>query len=285
MLSITGVAPVLATLCLRRQVGRRCGFLWAFALAACLATGRTWVLGFESFCLGTAAAIGVIALYEHYRERLDLLTSLAIVASLALTFFCHLVPFAFAAGTITALSFTGPAQGRSRRMSWTIAIVLAASPLLFFYLHLSTASRAGLELDWRHLEGFHAVQMKSWLKLLGRADCINVIYASIPFTAFRVVNNRPGAAFWTSDAAGTVFTLILANPMVLMGVAVALEALRTAVVELRSKDYRRIGWLALGCGGILLALFMPDGTLRNGDSMPFRVMLLSLTMLVVYVSI
>jgi hypothetical protein len=57
MLSITGAAPILATLCLRRQVGRRCGFLWTLALAGCLATGRAWVLGFESFCLGTAAAL------------------------------------------------------------------------------------------------------------------------------------------------------------------------------------------------------------------------------------
>jgi hypothetical protein len=283
MLSITGVAPVLATLCLRRQIGRRCGFLWAFALAGCLATGRTWVLGFESFCLGTAAAIGVIALHERYRERLDLLTSLAIVASLTVTFFCHLVPWAFAAGTIGILSFTGPAPGRSRRVWWTIAILLAASPWLFFYLHLSPASRAGLELDWRHLEGFHPAEMKSWLKLLGRADCINVIYASIPFTGIRVVNSRPGAAFWTGDAANSVVTLILTNPMVLMAAAIALQVLRTAIVDLRSKDYRRIGWLTIGCGGILLALFMPDGTLRNGDSLPFRVMLLSLTMLIVYV--
>jgi hypothetical protein len=282
MLSITGIAPVFATLWLRRQVGRRCGFLWAFALAGCLATGRTWVLGFESFCLGTAAAIGVIALYERYRKRLDLFTSLAIVGLLTLTFFCHLVPWLFAAGTIGVLSLTGPAERRSQRISWTIAILLSASPWLFFYFHLSTASRAGLELDWRHLEGFHPAAMKSWLKLLGRADCVNVIYASIPFTAIKVVNNKPGEAFLTSGAAHTVFTLILANPMVLIGAAVALQALRTAVVELRSKDYRRIGWLGIGCGGVLLALFIPDGTLRNGDSMPFRLMLLSLTMLIVY---
>jgi hypothetical protein len=282
MLSITGVAPVLAMLCLRRQIGRHCGFLWTFALAGCLATGRTWVLGFENFCLGTAAAIGVIALYERYRERLDVLTSLALVASLTVTFFCHLVPWAFAAGTIGTLSFTGPAQGRSRRIWWTIAVLLAASPWLFFYLHLSPASRAGLELDWRHLDGFHPTEMKSWLKLLGRADCINVIYASIPFTASKVMNNTPGAAFWTGGAANTVFILILANPMVLIAVAVALQVLRTAIVEHRSKDYRRMGWLAIGCMGILLALFMPDGTLRNGDSMPFRVMLLSLTVLIVY---
>jgi hypothetical protein len=121
------------------------------------------------------------------------------------------------------------------------------------------------------------------LKLLGRADCVNVIYASIPFTAIKVVNNRPGGAYWTSDAANTVLALILANPMVLIGIAVTVHALRTAVVEIRSKDYRRIGWLAMGCGGVLLALFIPDGTLRTGDSLPFRLMLLSLTMLIVYV--
>jgi hypothetical protein len=283
MLSITGAAPVLATLCLRRQIGRRCGFLWTFALAGCLATGRAWVLGFESFCLGTAAAIGVIALYERYRERLGLLRSLAIAGLLTLTFFCHLVPWAFAAGTIGALSFTGPAQGRSQRFLWTGAILLAASPWLLIYWKLNAASRSGLELDWQHLEGFHPFGMRSWLTLLGRADCINVMSASIPFTASRVVNNRPGAAFWTSDFAYTVFALILVNPMVLMTAAVAVQALRTANVELRSKDYRRIGWLAIGLGGILLALFMPDGTGRTGNFVPFRLMLLSFTMLIVYV--
>ncbi len=283
MLSITALAPVLAILCLRRQIGRNYGFLWAFALAGCLATARTWVLGFESFCLGTAAAIGVIALYERYRERLDWLKSLAIVASLTVTFFCHLVPWAFAVGTIGVLSLTGPVLGRSRRIGCTAVILLASLPWLLFYLHMSTASQAGLELDWRHLAGFRPTAMKSWLKLLGRADCVNVTYASLPFTASRVVDNRPDSVLLTHGVAYTALVLILANPMVLMASAIALLALRTAVVELRSRDFRRMPWLLIGCGGVLLALFIPDGTLRNGDSLPFRLMLLSLITLVVYV--
>jgi hypothetical protein len=189
----------------------------------------------------------------------------------------------FAVGTIGALSVAGPAQGRPRRLLWTAGILLAASPWLFLYWKFSAASRTPVELDWQQVEEFHPTGMKSWLKLLGRSDCVNVIYASIPFTAGRVVNSRPGAAYWTSDAARTLFALILANPMVLLAGAIALQALRTAVVDLRSKDYRRLKWLAIGFGGVLVALFMPDGTGRNGSFVPFRLMLLSLTMLIVYV--
>ncbi len=111
ILTITGVAPILAILWLRRQVGRSGGVLWTAALVSCLSTGRAWAMGFESFSLGTAAAIGVIALYERYRERLDPLNSLAIAGLLTFTFFCHLVPWAFAVGAVGALSLMGTVQG------------------------------------------------------------------------------------------------------------------------------------------------------------------------------
>ena len=108
MLSLTAVAPMLGLLWLRRQTGRSQGFLWIVALAGCLATGRAWIMGFEGFSLGTAAALCVIGLYEHDRERLDLAKTIVIAAILTLTYFCHLVPWAFAVFAIAIASLWGP---------------------------------------------------------------------------------------------------------------------------------------------------------------------------------
>ncbi len=52
---------------------------------------------------------------------------------------------------------------------------------------------------------------------------------------------------------------------------------------MRSKDYRRLGWGILGFAGIIAALLIPDGTAQNGSFLPFRAMLLSMTLLVGYV--
>jgi hypothetical protein len=283
MLTIVCLAPILATLSLRRQVGRSRGLLWTAAIACCLATGRAWAMGFESFSLGCAAAIVIICLWQRYRERLDALKSLAIAGLLISAFFCHLVPWAFAAGAIGVLAVTGPVQGRARRLWWTAAILITAAPCLLTYWSLSTAHGGGFELDWSHLQGFHPARVRSWAILLARVDCIGLMRGLIPFTGTSSANTRPLSDFSPTQVTSIALTATLFNPFVIMSTAVVLQALGTLLVDVRSSDYRHIGWFIVGFGGVIVATFIPDSTVRHGTELPLRVMLLSLTTLIMYV--
>ena len=283
MLTIMCVAPILAMLSLRCHVGRSRGLLWTAALACCLATGRAWVFGLESFTISCAAAIIVIGLWQRYRERLDALKSLAIAGLLSFTFFCHLVPWAFAAGAIGVLSLTGSVQGRACRLSWTAAILITAVPCLLMYRSLSTADVGAFELDWKHLQGFHPARVSSWAILLARVDCIGLMRGLIPFTGTSSAFNQPLSDLSSTQIDSKVLAGTLFNPFVMMSTALVLQTVGTLLVDVRSRDYRHIGWFVLGFGGVILATFMPDGTSRNGSLLPLRVMLLSLTMLIMYV--
>ena len=282
MLTVTGLAPILATLWLRRQIGRSCGGVWIAAFAGCLATGRAWVMGFESFALGTAAAIAVIALYARFRERLNLLRVLAIAALLALTYFCHPVPWAFAAVTIGALSIVG--SGARRRWWWTGAILITAIPFLVIYRNLTAANAGGMAFDWKHLKGFHLLGIRYWLMLFARADCVSVLKHVIPFTHSGLVDVEPAAASTIrTGRLRFVLTRLFLDPFVLMVAAIVLQAAGSFIKDVRSRNFGRIGWGLLGIAGVVAALFIPDGTAQNGTFLPFRAMLLSLTLLVVYV--
>lgn len=275
VLTITGVAPVLALMGLRRQIGRPCGVAWIAAFAGSLATGRAWVMGFESFTLGTAAAIAAVALYARFRERLDLFRTLAIAAMLALTYFCHPVPWAFAVAVIVVFSLGGP--GLRRRWLWTAVLLLTAVPFLVIYRNLTAANGGGMEFNWSHLKEFRWLGIRYWLMLIARADCISVMKHVIPFT-------NPGPDSDPSGHLGRfVLTRIFLEPFVLMAAAVLLQAAGTFVRDIRAKDYRRLGWGLLGIGGVVAALLMPDGTARNGAFLPFRAMLFALILLAVYV--
>ena len=104
--------------------------------------------------------MGVLALYDRFRERLGLFNSVAVAVMLTLTYFCHLVPWVFAGGALAVLSLAGPAEGRWCRLSWTAAIVLSAVPCWLVYRSLSTAHGGGLEFDWKHLRGFDPIGVK-----------------------------------------------------------------------------------------------------------------------------
>ncbi len=118
------------------------------------------------------------------------------------------------------------------------------------------------------------------MKLLARADCIGLMRRSVPFTGIGSADTEPASALSAPDVAYIALARI---PFVLMSSAAVMQALGTVAVEVRSRDYRRLGWFVLGFGGVIMAMFIPDGTPRNGTFLPFRVMLLSLTMLIVYV--
>jgi hypothetical protein len=273
MLTITGVAPILAMLCLRRQIGRPLGVAWIVAFVGCLATGRAWDMGFESFMLGTAAAIAAVALYVRFCERLDPPRALAVVAMLALTFFCHPVPWAFAVVAIAVFSLAG--SGRGRRWLWTAAILLTAVPFFVSYQHLAYANAEGMEFDWNHLKGFHWLGIRSWVMLIGRADCLSVMKHVIPFSNSGSVGRGRVTRF--------VVSRVLLDPFVLMAGAILLQAAGTFVRDARARDYRRLGWGLLGIVGVIVALFIPDGTAQNGSFLPFRAMLFSLILLAAYV--
>jgi hypothetical protein len=281
MLTLTGLVPILATLWLRRQTGRSYGVVWIAAFAGCLATGRAWVMGFESFSLGTAAAISVIALYARFRERLDLLRVLPIAALLALTYFCHPVPWAFAAVTIGALSLGG--SSARRRCLWTGVILCTAIPFFVIYRNLTAANAGGMAFDWNHLKGFRLFGIRYWLMLFARADCVSVMKHVIPFTHAGLVDGDPAAPSSSGQGARFVLARLFLEPFVLMAAAVVLQAAGTFIQDVRSHDFGRIGWGPLGVAGVVAALFIPDGTAQNGTFLPFRAMLLSLTLLVVYV--
>jgi len=273
VLTITGVAPILAMLCLRRQIGRPLGVVWIAAFVGCLATGRAWDMGFESFTLGTAAAIAVVALYARFCERLDPLRALAVAAMLALTYFCHPVPWAFAVVSIAVCSLAG--SGRGRRWLWTAAILLTAVPFLVSYQHLTDANAEGMEFDWNHLKEFRGLGIRSWLMLVARADCLTVMKHVIPFTHSGPVDS--------GHVARLLLSRVLLDPFVLMGAAILLQAAGTFVRDARSNDYRRLGWGLLGIAGVISALFIPEGTAQNGMFLPFRAMLFSLILLAAYV--
>jgi hypothetical protein len=221
MLSITGVAPILALICLRRQIGQPCGVAWIAAFAGSLATGRAWVMGFESFSLGTAAAIAVVALYARFCERLGPLRALAVAAMLALTYFCHPVPWAFAVVSIAVFSLVG--SGRRRRWLWTAAILLTAVPFLLIYRNLTVANAGRMEFDWNHLKGFRWFGIRSWLMLIARGDCISVMKHVIPFTNPGPVDSGPAAPSSTGGLARFVLSRLFLEPFVLMAAAVLLQ--------------------------------------------------------------
>jgi hypothetical protein len=283
MLTIMAVALILAMLLLRRQVGRSRGLLWVAAFGCCLATGRAWAFGFESFSLGSAAAIVVISLWERNRERLDALKSLAIAGLLTLAFFCHLVPWAFATGTIGVLALTGPVQGRARRVAWTAAILITAAPCFVSYWSLSTGHGGLLMLDWGHLQGFHPARVGSWATLLARVDCIGLMRGLIPFTGRSSANPQPLEGLSTTERAPMTLAGTIFSPFMILSTGLVLQALGTLLVDVRAKKYRHIGWFVLGFCGVILALFMPDGTDSVGNYLPLRVMLLSITMIIAYV--
>jgi len=283
MLTLTSVAPILAMLALRRQVGQSRGLLWVAAFAGCLATGPAWAMGFESFCLGTATVVGVIALYVRHRDELNALKSLAIAGLLTVAFFCHLVPWAFAVVALAALSLIGPVQGLGRRLLATGVILLLATSCFVIYASLIATRAGGVELDWRHLRGFHLFGVQSWLMLLDRADCISLMNSVLPFTGIGFANTDPPGGPSANRGLYLALARLVLNPFVMVFSAAILQAFETLVVDIRAKDYRRFAWFVLGMGGVILALFVPDGTARHGSLLPFRVMLFSLTMLAIYV--
>jgi hypothetical protein len=283
MLTLTSIAPILATLVLRRQAGLSRGSLWVAAFAGCLATGPAWAMGFESFSLGTAAMVGVIALYVRYRDQLDAIKSLAMAGLLTVVFFCHLVPWALAVVTLAVLSLMGPVQGRGRRLLATGAILLLATSWFVIYASLIATHEGGVELDWRHLREFHLFGVRSWLVLLQRADCIRLMNSVLPFSGIGVATiDSPGGPSANRGLSMALARLVL-NPFVMAFSAAILQACGTLIVDIRAKDYRRLAWFVLGMGGVLLALFMPDGTAAHGSLLPLRIMLFSLSMLAVYV--
>jgi hypothetical protein len=281
MLTITGAAPLLAALWFRKQTGRTGGIVWIGAFAGCLATGRAWVMGFESFSLGAAAAIAVIAFYEQGRDRLNLLRSLGIAALLAFTYFCHPVPWAFAVVAIGALSLIG--SSNRRRWLWTGAILFTAVPFLILYRSLSAGPAGGMELDWSHLKGFHLLGIRYWLMLVARADCVSVMKHLVPFTSFGSIDHDSADPAPHGPLARFVLVRLFLDPFVLLAGAAALQTVGTFVRDMRSKDYRHLAWGILGTAGIIAAPLIPDGTAQNGSFLPFRAMLLSMTLLVGYV--
>jgi hypothetical protein len=283
MLSLTAVAFFLALLWLRAQHGRAQGMMWFAAVAGCLATGRAWIMGFEGFSLGTAAALCVIGLYDRHREGLSLGRTIQIAALLALTYFCHFVPWAFAVFAIAASSCAGPWRDSRRRLAWTGVILLTAVPCLVLYRYVSASPAGGFELDWKHLHGFHAFGVRSWLMLIGRADCVSIVSHRIPFTNTGASGPDTEPAHSGAHGVATALGRLLFNPFALIALAVVLQAIRTLITDLRAKDTRRISWFALGIGGVLLALVIPDGTVRNGTFLPFRLMLLSLAILIGFI--
>jgi hypothetical protein len=235
-------------------------------------------LGFESFCIGSAVAIVTISLWQRHHEQMDALRSLAIAGLLTVTFFCHLVPWAFAAGTIGVLALTGSARGRARRIAWSVGILLTSAPFFLIYLNLTLGQGGGVKLDWSHLEGFHVTQVHSWAVLLHRVDCIGLMRGLIPGIGRASPWENPAKQLSPTAVVGTLF-----NPFVILTAGVVLQALGTLLADVKSRDYRHIGWFAIGFSGVCLAVFMPDGTNRIGSFLPLRVMMLSLTMLIAYV--
>jgi hypothetical protein len=283
MLTVTSIVPFLAMLVLRREVGQSRGLLWVAAFAGCLATGTAWAMGFESFCLGTAAMVGVVALYVRYRDDLNAIKSLAVAGLLTVAFFCHLVSWALAVVALGALSLFGPVQGLGRRLLATGAILGLGTICFALYASVVAKGGGGVELDWRHLRGFHLLGVRSWLMLLDRADCVGLMNGVLPFTGIRLADSDPSGSLSANRGLGPAIVRLVLSPFVMIFSAVLLQAFGTLLVDLRAKDSRRFAWFVLGMGGVILALFVPDGTARHGSLLPFRVMLFSLTMLAVYV--
>jgi hypothetical protein len=287
MLTITGIAPLLATLWFRKQTGRTGapertgGIVWIAAFAGCLATGRAWALGFESFSLGAAAAVAAVALYARGRDRLDLLHSLGISALLAFTYFCHPVPWAFAVLLIGVLLVVGASH--RRQWLWTAIILCTALPFLLLYRNLSAGQAGGLQFDWSHLKGFRLLAIRYWLMLAARADCVSVMKHVVPFTSFGSIDGESAGSSPHGTLARFFIVRLFLDPFVLLTAAVALQTVGTFMKDMRVRDYRRLGWAVLGFAGMLAALFIPDGTAQNGSLLPFRAMLLSITLLVAYV--
>ncbi len=233
MLSLTAVAFLLALLWLRTPQNRAQGIMWFAAVAGCLATGRAWIMGFEGFSLGTAAALCVIGLYDRHRNGLGLGRTMLIAALLTLTYFCHLVPWAFAVFAIAASSCAGPWRDSRRRLAWTGVMLLTAVPCLLLYRYVSASPAGGFDLDWKHLQGFHPFGVRSWLMLIGRADCISIMNHRIPFTDIGASGPDADPALPGTHGAATSVGRLLFNPFALIALAVVLQAIRTLIADLR----------------------------------------------------
>jgi hypothetical protein len=140
-----------------------------------------------------------------------------------------------------------------------------------------------MEFDWSHLKGARWLAIRYWLMLIARADCVSVMKHVIPFTNSGPADGGTASPSSTGQVARFVLSRLFLEPFVLMTAAAVLQAAGTFVQDVRSKDYRRLCWGLLGMGGLITALFIPDGTAQNGTFLPFRAMLLSLILLGVYV--
>ena len=225
MLSLTAVAFLLALLWLRAPQDRVQGIMWFAAVAGCLATGRAWIMGFEGFSLGAAAALCVIGLYDRHRDGLGQGRTMLIAALLTLTYFCHLVPWAFAVFVIAASSCAGPWRDSRRRFAWTGVILLTAVPCLMLYRYVSASPAGGFDLDWKHLHGFHPFGVRSWLMLIGRADCISIVSHRIPFTDIGASGPDADPAHSGTHGAATALGRLLFNPFALIALAIVLQAI------------------------------------------------------------
>jgi hypothetical protein len=262
-LTATCILFIVAIVVLHRVVRGSTGLIWTVLGGSCLATGQAWALGFESFTVGSAAAFLSISLWYHYSESLDALKSLAIAALLAVVFFCHLVPWGFAAGTIGFLALAGATRSPMRRLGWSAGILLTTIPCLIVYRSL-IATNGGLAFNWEHLQGLVANSPEAWRRLLQRVDCIGLMDSNfVPFTEYKTVVMRVINPFWMVTA------------------AIGLQLLATLIWDVQAREFRRLSLLALGAGGTLLAVLMPDGKDPNGTYLPFRIMLLSLVVLLV----
>jgi hypothetical protein len=267
MISLTFLTVVLGVLWMRFQVGGWCGMVWIGAVACALASGKAWAMGFDSFSLACAVATVLVGLWWRWRDSLNAARSAGLALVLAGLYFCHLVPWGVSIAALVGLSVLTPGYQRLRRMAWTAAILSTAGICLLMYIRVAAGVSEKPGLDWGHLRTFRFTDRWTWLALILRPDCIGIL-------------NDGRLPFFSTDPLPRGNGLL--NPFLLITFAVALQAVGSMVVDLRNKDNRRIAWGVLGVGGMIAAVSMPELKGGHGTFLPFRIMLISIILLVPY---
>jgi hypothetical protein len=268
MTSLTLVGFAASIVWLRWRVAGWRGMPVATLLAVLLALNVTWLLGFNSFLLGTCLFPITLGVWWGVRENLAHPGRLiALSALLVLGYFSHLVSLALTIVGILALVVLAPGAHRWARAGWTAVVLAPLIPLAAVYLRLSRQGEAMRPL-WEHLS--NPMSLASWYEQLVWIDPLSLARkVAIPF-------HEP-----LSDS--KLFALLSPAFWFLVAMVLALLATRQS----RNHNTRpRLAWAVLASILVVGGLVSPDSLgPSHGSYLAQRVLLFGLVTMILVVDV